>query len=212
MDLTDTIIRTPLCEIYDEFAGHYDESRGLFDMTEVLDSFFGPLQIKKGYLLDLGCGAGEPFARFFVDRGWTVAGVDFSARMLAMAARYVPEMHTICADMREVDFHPAQFDAVSAVYSLFHIPDDEQTALLGKIHGWLRPRGKLLFTYATKEYTGSDEFDGYKEFLGRSLYYCHRIPDKLYADLENIGFQIESKDYRNIGNETFLWVTAVKPG
>jgi len=69
-------------------------------------------------------------------------------------------------------------------------------------------KGKVLFTYATKEFTGSIEFDGYKEFMNQELYYSHKSPDKLYADLENTGFNIESADYRNIGNEIFLWVTA----
>jgi hypothetical protein len=31
-----------------------------------------------------------------------------------------------------------------------------------------------------------------------------------YADLEKTGFNIESADYRNIGNEVFLWVTVGK--
>jgi ubiquinone/menaquinone biosynthesis C-methylase UbiE len=201
-----------LRNIYDQFAGHYDENRGLFDMTQVLNSFYGQLNVKKGKLLDLGCGAGEPFARFFVDQGWTVTGVDFSERMLDLAAKYVSGMQTICADMREVDFDPGQFNAVSAIYSLFHIPASDQTILLDKIYRWLCPRGLALFTYATKEYTGSDEFDGYKEFLGQQLYYSHKSPEGLYADLQRIGFHIESKDYRNIGNEIFLWVTVDKPG
>ena len=201
-----------LSEIYNKFAEHYDENRGLFDMTQVLNSFYGLIGKDKGELLDLGCGAGEPFARFFVDHGWSVTGVDFSKKMLDLAARYVPEMQIICADMRKIDFAPAHFTAVSAIYSLFHIPGDDQTALLDRIYRWLCPRGLALFTYATKEYTGSAEFDGYKDFLGQQLYYSHKRPAMLYADLQNIGFMITGKDYRHIGGETFLWVTVVKPG
>jgi len=68
-----------------------------------------------------------------------------------------------------------------------------------------------LFTYATKEYTGSDEFDGYKEFMDQELYYSHERPEKLYADLERSGLVIEAADYRDIGNEIFLWVTVRRP-
>ena len=204
-------MNTNLREIYDEFAETYDKNRGLFDMTEVFDSFYEHLGIKKGKLLDMGCGAGEPFPRFFIDRGWTVTGVDFSKRMLELASKYIPEMKTICADMREVEFGLSQFEAITATYSLFHIPCNDQTALFKKFYRWLCPKGKALFTYATKEYTGSEEFDGYKEFMGQELYYSHKSPGKLYADLEKIGFDIESRDYRDIGNETFLWVTVSKP-
>ncbi len=198
-------------EIYDGFAETYAENRGLFDMTEVFDSFYGRLEVAKGRLLDLGCGAGEPLARLCIDRGWTVTGVDFSRRMLELASKYVPEMETIHADMRRVGFEPSQFDAITASYSLFHVPRNDHAALFDKFYRWLCPTGKALFTYATKEYTGSNEFDGYKKFIGQDLYYSHKSPDKLYGDLEKIGFNIESTDYRDIGNEIFLWVTVSKP-
>jgi len=204
-------VNITLREIYDGFAETYEENRRLFDMTEVFNSFYAGLEVKKGRLLDLGCGAGEPFAQFFIDRGWAVTGIDFSERMLELASKYVPEMQTIHADMREVEFEPNQFSAITAIYSLFHVPSNEHAVLFDKIYQWLCPKGKSLFTYATKEYTGSLEFDGYKEFMGQKLYYSHKSPDKLYADLERIGFNIESMDYRNIGNEVFLWVTVSKP-
>ncbi|MEQ8152890.1 MAG: class I SAM-dependent methyltransferase [Smithellaceae bacterium] len=203
-------MKNNLREIYDKFARTYEENRGPFDMSEVLSSFYSRLNIKRGRLLDLGCGAGEPFAKFFIEHAWTVTGVDFSGQMLILAARYVPEMKTICADMREVDFAPHSFEAITAIYSLFHIPSRDHAALLAKCYRWLRPQGKMLFTYATKEYTGSDEFDGCREFLGQQLYYSHKTPDALRAELGNTGFQIESQDYLEIGGETFLWITVSK--
>jgi SAM-dependent methyltransferase len=199
-----------LREVYDRFAAAYDANRNLFDMSPVLDSFYGRLGGGPGRLLDLGCGAGEPFARFFLDRGWQVTGVDFSRKMLEMAARYVPQMETFCADMRDAAFAADRFDAITAVYSLFHVPRGDHEALFKKWYRWLRPGGRALFTYATKEYTGSEEFDGYKKFMGEELYYSHKRPDQLYADLMQAGLGIEAADYRTIGGETFLWVTVVK--
>jgi cyclopropane fatty-acyl-phospholipid synthase-like methyltransferase len=198
-------------EIYDKFADTYEENRGLFDMSEVFDAFYERLEATKGNLLDLGCGAGEPIARYFIDRGWAVTGVDFSDRMLELAAKYVPEMQAIHADMRDITFDPEQFDAITAIYSIFHVPRGDHAALFANLYQWLRPEGKVLFTYATKEYTGSAAFDGYKEFMGRKLYYSHKSPQQLYTDLNRIGFVIDATDYRNIGNEIFLWVTARKP-
>ncbi len=204
-------MHTSIQKFYDKFADTYEENRDLFDMSKVIDSFSRYLDVDKGRLLDLGCGAGEPFPKWFIDHGWKVTGVDFSSRMLELASKYVPEMKTINADMCQVEFEPGQFDAIIAIYSLFHIPSKEHAALFDKIYRWLRPEGAALFTYATKEYTGSDEFDGYIKFMGQELYYSHKSPDKLYAMLEESGFSIESKDYRDIGNETFLWVTVSKP-
>jgi len=201
---------TTLQNIYDGFAKTYEQNRGKFDMTEILTTFYNQLGSEQDTLLDLGCGAGEPLARFFVDRDWTVTGVDFSRQMLDLAEKYVPEMQTIHSDIRDVDFEANQFSAITASYSLFHIPASDHLSMFKKFYTWLKPDARALFTYATKEYTGSSEFEGYKEFMDQKLFYSHKKTDELFSDLENLGFCVESADYRTIGGETFLWVTIKK--
>jgi len=197
--------------IYDRFAETYEKDRNLFDMTDIIDDFSKRLPCKTGWMLDLGCGAGEPFPACFIAQGWQVTGVDFSSRMLEMAHRYQPDMKTISADISEVDFSDEQFDAVTAIYCLFHIEYQKHEAIFQKIYRWLKPGGLSLFTYATKEYTGAEVFNGYKEFMGEQLFYSHTTPDNLFAALKSIGFTIVSERYREIGGETFLWVTIAKP-
>lgn len=204
-------MKPTLRDIYDEFAAVYESNRGLFDMKPVLEPFFAGLSREKGRLLDLGCGAGEPFPRYFLDRGWDVVGVDFSKKMLQLAAQYAPGMHVICDDMAEVDFAPAQFDAVTCIYALFHVPRARHPELFAKFRRWLRPGGQVLFTYATKAYTGADEFEGEKEFMGRRLFYSHVSPEKLRDQLADAGLAGQAFDHRDIGGETFLWVVAAKP-
>ena len=200
-----------LRDIYDGFAETYEANRGLFDMTDLLGPFYAGLDRPKGRLLDLGCGAGEPFPRFFLDRGWEVYGVDFSKKMLRLAAQYAPEMHTICDDMLDVEFDPAHFDAITCIYSLFHVPRARHPELFAKFRRWLRPGGKVLFTYAAKEYTGETEFEGFREFMGQNLFYSHTSPAKLRAALETAGLRVEAIDLREIGGESFLWVVAAHP-
>ena len=197
-----------LRDIYDHFAETYEANRGQFDMSGILQPFFTSLGPAPGALLDLGCGAGEPVPRFFLDRGWHVTGVDFSKNMLALAARYTPEMPTLCADMTEIDFPPARFDALTCIYALFHVPRARHPALFARFHRWLRPGARALFTYATREYTGAAEFDGEKEFMGQHLFYSHTTPDRLRAQLAAAGLAVESADLRTIGGESFLWITA----
>ena len=204
-------MKSTLRDVYDQFAAAYEANRGLFDMTPVLNPFFAGLGKAKGRLLDLGCGAGEPFPRYFLDRGREVVGVDFSANMLRLAARYAPEMRSICADMTEVEFAPAQFDAVTCIYALFHVPRARHLALFAKFHRWLRPGGQILFTYATRAYTGADEFEGEKEFMGQRLFYSHATPKNLRVQLEAAGLAVRAFDFRDIGGETFLWITAARP-
>lgn len=197
--------------IYDRFADTYEKNRALFDMSGIIADFTARLSGRPGHLLDLGCGAGEPFPAYFIGAGWQVVGVDFSKRMLALAHHYHPEMETVFADIRGVDFPQARFDAVTAIYCLFHIERERHAEIFRKIHRWLAPGGKSLFTYATKEYTGADVFSGYKEFMGEQLFYSHLSTEDLFAVLESTGFHVEDRQYRRIGGETFLWVTAAKP-
>ncbi len=200
-----------LPEIYDKFADIYEANRDTFDISSILHSFYKGLECTKGTLLDLGCGTGEPVARFFIDNQWQVTGVDFSKRMIELASKYAPEMEMITNDFRNVQFGYNHFDAVTATYSLFHIPSENQANLFAKIFQWLKPKGKFLFTYATKEYTGSDIFSGYKTFMGHDLYYSHKTPDEVLNDLQHIGFTIETSQYHTICDETFLWITVQKP-
>ena len=201
-----------LRETYNSFADTYDVNREAFDISEILNLFSSNLESKRGKLLDLGCGAGEPVARYFIDNNWQVTGVDFSERMIELASKYAPKMEAIRGDIREVKFKSNQFDAITASYSLFHIPSELHADLFSKIFEWLKPKGKVLFTYATKEYTGAEVFSGYKKFIDTELYYSHKKPTELFCDLQRIGFNLESQEYHTICNETFLWVTAQKPG
>ncbi len=200
-----------LIDAYNRLAADYDKNRGLFDMSAVLNDFYHYLNIGEGHLLDLGCGAGEPGPGFFIRKGWNVTGVDFSEKMLDLAMKYQPEMHRILADVTEVDFSSGQFDAITAIYSLFHIEREKHPLLFTNIYNWLKPGGKALFTYACKEYTGKKEFSGYITFMAEKLYYSHTTPEKLYKMLETTGFDLLSADYRDIGGERFLWVTIEKP-
>ena len=201
---------TYLQKVYDGFAEIYDESREQFDIDELIRSFYQRLKSNQGELLDLGCGAGIPLARFFAERNWSVTGVDFSRKMLDLANKHVPQMKTVFADITQIEFDEKAFDAITAIYSLFHIPKDQHHDLFEKIYSWLKPGGMAFFTYATKEYTGNDVFDGYKEFLGQRLYYSHDTLQALNRLLHEIGFYVESKEYKTIAEETFLWVTLRK--
>jgi ubiquinone/menaquinone biosynthesis C-methylase UbiE len=58
-----------LKEIYNRFAEKYKQNRGLFDMSNIIADFAGRLSRVPGHLLDLGCGAGEPFLRTLLNRG-----------------------------------------------------------------------------------------------------------------------------------------------
>lgn len=94
-------------------------------------------------VLDLGCGAGLPCTAVLAQHG-TATGVDLSASQLELARQNVPSARFIKADMTTVEFSPASFDAVTAFYSVAHVPRDQHGPLFRRIAGWLRPGGHLL--------------------------------------------------------------------
>lgn len=88
---------------------------------------------------DLGCGAGVPGTRELAGRGLRVLGIDFSPVQLGRARRLVPAARFAQADLAGLRLRPASLDAVTAFYSLIHLPVPDQRALLPRIRSWLRP-------------------------------------------------------------------------
>src|ERR1700741_34069 len=62
-------------------------------------------------VLDLGCGTGQPVAKYLVEKGFRVTGVDESHKMLEIAKREVPEAEFIHSDMINAQL-PTGFGAV----------------------------------------------------------------------------------------------------
>lgn len=104
-------------------------------------------------LLDLGCGCGVPVARRLASR-YEVIGVDLSPVQIERARALVPAATFVCADMASLDFADASFDAVVCLYSIIHLPLEEQPGFLGNIGRWLRPGGVLIATVGHGAWTG----------------------------------------------------------
>jgi SAM-dependent methyltransferase len=118
-------------------------------------------------VVDLGCGAGVPGTLALTAPGLHVLGVDFSAVQLARAARLVPAARFVRADMAEFQLRPASVDAVTAFYSLIHLPLADQQALLPRIRAWLRPGGYLLAVVGAGWWTGTEPY------LGADMFWDH---------------------------------------
>jgi len=165
---------------------------------------------RKARVLDLGCGAGIPVARQLADHGCDVVGVDGSRRQIALACENEPRGTFIAADMTKVALEPMSFDAVTAFYSITHVPRDEHLALLTKIKTWLKPRGLFLASLGYRDclaWTG--------EWLGTTMFFSHFDAATNRALVEKAGLEIERAEV--IGEEEhgelvrFLWVVAHRP-
>jgi SAM-dependent methyltransferase len=156
-------------------------------------------------VLELGCGAGEPVTRELAARHRLVA-VDISARQLELASRAAPNAQLLLADMVELAFEPASFDAVIAFYSLTHVPRTHHADLLERIVRWLRPGGLVLLTMGASDEPGSVDDD----WLGAPMYFSHFDAATNRAMARRAGIRIVSSDIveedaRDAGAR-FLWV------
>jgi len=137
-------------------------------------------------VLDTGCGAGVPVSRALAAQGFTVTGIDFSAAMIDLARRNVPQATFLCQDVLDVKFDPGEFDAVVAFYAIFHIPKEQQPELFRRIHHWLKPNGYLLATLTHSNEAGYTE-DG---FFGETMYWSNFSLTEYEDLLRDAGFSV----------------------
>jgi 2-polyprenyl-3-methyl-5-hydroxy-6-metoxy-1,4-benzoquinol methylase len=95
-------------------------------------------------ILDLGCGYGE-FSYFLQRHGYTNAGgVDLSDRQLEVG-RSLGVWNLQCGDAAAVLAESSgEFDFISAIDVLEHIPKNQVLGLLTQIYSALRPGGRFL--------------------------------------------------------------------
>jgi SAM-dependent methyltransferase len=131
--------------LYETHARRFDADGGRTLMERGwLDEIIGRLPPGAG-VLDLGCGAGEPIARFLIEQGLRLTGVDAAPTMIAICRARLPEATWIVADMRTLDLAP-RFAAIIAWDSLFHLTADEQRAMFDVFAAHAATEGLLLFT------------------------------------------------------------------
>jgi SAM-dependent methyltransferase len=164
----------------------------------------------KARVLDLGCGAGIPVARQLADHGCDFVGVDGSQRQIALASENEPRGKFIVADMTTVEFESMSLDAVTAFYSITHIPRNEHLVLLKRIQTWLKPGGLFL---ASLGYGDSPGWSG--KWLGTTMFFSHFDAATNRALVEEAGLEIERAEV--FGEEEngemvrFLWIVAHRP-
>lgn len=111
-------------------------------------------------LLELGCGAGVPVTQHLSALpNTTIIANDISSTQISLAKTHLPPTVTLIqGDMMELSFENESFNAVLAMYSIFHLPREEQVTMLNRIYGWLKPGGWLLANFAAGEF--EKESDG----------------------------------------------------
>jgi ubiquinone/menaquinone biosynthesis C-methylase UbiE len=136
--------RPPAAVVFDALGTEYEKAfAGSAAHRASLRWLLGRLP-PGGRVLDVGSGTGRPTAAALAAAGHRVLGVDVSPVMTRIAAGQVTAAEFRCADIREMPLQEASFDAVCVYFSLLQMSRREQSALVRRLTGALRPGGSMV--------------------------------------------------------------------
>jgi len=149
-------------------------------------------------VLDLGCGCGVPDA-LFLSRRFEVVGVDISEVQIARARQRVPGATFFQSDMTKIRFLTGSFDGGISLYSIIHVPVEEQPDLLDRIGRWIRFGGPFILVAGATAWTGTQS-----DWLGSGadMYWSHADGNSYARWLEHAGFEILRRDLIPEGEAT----------
>ncbi|KAF8155330.1 S-adenosyl-L-methionine-dependent methyltransferase [Mycena galopus ATCC 62051] len=117
-------------------------------------------------ILELGAGAGADPGTALLARALPAARIianDISsAQMALLRARLGAEIaagtvETRLGDMMDLDFTEGELDAVVGLYTVLHLPREEQGELVRRVGRWVKGGGWLLLNFAGRESEGTVE-------------------------------------------------------
>ena len=165
---------------YDLIAEQYANDFGNYiEDTDIYEKFEEQLP-RNAVILDLGAGAGRTYS-YFNKKGYKYIGLDFSSKMKECAYKIHGDFPYILDDMINVKKHfkDNSVDAVFAVYSLFHLSDENLKSVLSDIYAILKDNGIFIFSYQV----GTDEEFADEPYLGdhghNVLYMNYQTSEKI---------------------------------
>lgn len=169
--------------LYEKHAEGWDahRPRGLVERGW-LDRFLALLP-EHASILDLGCGAGEPIARYFIDNGHHVCGVDASRKLVAKCEARFPGQKWHVGDMRDLSL-VGRFDGIVAWDSFFHLTREDQRRMFEVFDRHATPGAALMYT------SGPEDGEVIGVLEGDPLYHASLDPDEYRKLLRSIGFSV----------------------
>jgi SAM-dependent methyltransferase len=158
-----------------------ERSRRLFE-RRWLDRFLS-LVAPGGPVLDLGCGGGEPIARYLIAHAHPVTGVDTAPCLIGLCRERFPDQHWLVADMRALPL-ARPFAGILAWDSVFHLPAEDQRRMVRVFGDMAAAAAPLLFT------SGPDAGEAIGRYHGEPLYHASLAPGEYRALLARHGFAL----------------------
>ncbi|MEM1143158.1 MAG: class I SAM-dependent methyltransferase [Pseudomonadota bacterium] len=139
----------------------FNNENGLAQHRRALQFVGGP-----GTALDVGCGCTGRFVELLLDEGFTVSGIDVSAKMVELAQARHPDVEFHQADICEWRL-PTSYSFITAWDSIWHVPLGQQAGLLTKLVQGLTQDGVLIFSFGGTSQQGEHRDSA----MGEEVYY-----------------------------------------
>jgi SAM-dependent methyltransferase len=174
-----------IVDLYERHASKFDKDRSRSLQEKAwLDRFLTHIQ-SSATVLDIGCGMGEPIARYILEARYRVVGVDSSQSLIQLCRTRFPTSEWIVADMRELALG-RRFDGLLAWDSFFHLSMDEQRSMFARLAAHALPGAPLMFT------SGPAQGEAIGSSFGEPLYHASLDPAEYRQLLSASGFAVLS--------------------
>jgi len=153
-DDTPSDLRRRVMEGYDGLADAYADQRDAgTDDPDLLARLLADLP-EDARVLDAGCGAGD-LVLDSLPADATGVGVDLSREQVERARTRADRIAR--ADMTRLPFDANAFDAVTAMYSVIHVPAAEHGAFYAELARVLRPGGDAVVVTGHDAWAGAND-------------------------------------------------------
>lgn len=192
-----------------QYEHFFRENRNITNMENKFLQIIVKNKIKNNKILDLGCGIGIPYDKYFVDNLFDLYGIDITEKHILRAKQNVPKATFILGDFSKFDFSKEKYYSVISLYSIFHIPRIEHTELFQQVYNSLENNGYFLVNFSVNDREYKEKINFCNSEKMAWSYYDINTNIKI---LQKIGFKIElmenEKDFDS--PEDIVWLLLKK--
>ncbi|OLP44426.1 class I SAM-dependent DNA methyltransferase [Rhizobium oryziradicis] len=201
--MTDAAAR--IIDLYSRHAVAWTRARGTALRERAWIERFADILRPGATVLDIGCGSGEPIARFLASGGHPITGVDGSPEMVALFRTNLPSEAAETVDMRSLKMN-RRYGGLVAWDSFFHLTDHEQRMMFPIFCDHAEPEAPLLFT------SGPAFGEAIGTLEGEPLYHASLDPNEYDLLLNENGFDVVAHvaEDADCGGRT-VWLARQRP-
>lgn len=190
-------------KVYNKLGKKYLNSSKKITPPERLP--FSKLFTKGSNILDIGCGGGRD-AKFFIEKGLHVTGIDTSSVLIKLAKKEVPKANFSCIDLLDTNFPKDTFDGIWAEAVLLHLKRKDIPKALKKIHKILKTNG---IVFVEVKHGKGEEYVKEKLSNWNERFYTYFSKKEMETLLKAQGFKIIYSKISSDENkrDSVAWVT-----